>query len=60
MRNPDLIADPQLVDFDVSFGAASALEHYDVFPDRQSLQDDLAEVPQAFAAYLDYEQNQRS
>ena len=60
MNESDAIADLQLVEFDSTYGAVPTLEQYDVHWSHQALYDDLAEVPQAFAAYLDYQQDQRS
>ena len=56
----DAIADLQLVEFDSNYGAVPTLEQHDVHSTRQALYDDLVEIPQAFAAYLDYQQNHGS
>ena len=55
---PDLLRAPVGPELDSTFGAIPILEQFDGPTPYQTLDDDLAEVPQAFAAYLDHQQNQ--
>lgn len=63
MRNfiqSDFNADSHWVEFDSDHGAVPTLEQHDLRSARQAIYDDLAEVPPAFAAYLNSQHDQRS
>ncbi len=55
----EVIAVMQQVEFDSTDGTVPTLEQDDALSAYYALYDDLAEVPQAFAAYLDCQQELR-
>jgi len=63
MRNSidtDRVAQLRLTDPDPIHTSAPAFDRYDEQSSYRALHDDLAELPQAYAAYLDYQQKQWS
>ena len=63
MRNgidTDTIAQLRLINRDSIHADVPIRDEYDVYSPYQTLHDDLAELPQAYAAFLDHQQNQWS